>query len=77
LILNHRPGAGSYTPNWGTTGDRDLRDFFGGLTSRVALRRLPDPTQAWIGPRPGDRCWTCDLCGAIAHPMRPDGRVSY
>jgi hypothetical protein len=42
-------------PNWGTTGDRDRRDCFGGSTSLVALRHWPDPDFAWIGPRPGDR----------------------
>jgi hypothetical protein len=36
---DHRPGAGRSPPNWGTTGDRDPRDFLGGPTSRVALRQ--------------------------------------
>jgi hypothetical protein len=49
---DHRPGAGSYTPNWGTTGDRDPRDFLGGLTSAVALRRMPDPTKLGLAPAP-------------------------
>jgi hypothetical protein len=47
-----RPGAGSYTPNWGITGDRDLRDFVCGSTSCVALRQLPDPTSLGLALAP-------------------------
>jgi hypothetical protein len=57
----HRPGAGSYTPNWGTTGDRDVRDFVGGPTSCVALRPRPDPAKLGLAPAPvtGDGHATC------------------
>jgi hypothetical protein len=44
-MMNLRPGLGSYTPNWGTHDDRDLRDRLLRLDLAVSLRHLSDPAR--------------------------------
>jgi len=39
-------------PNWGTTGDRDPRDSFGGVTSLITLRHWPDPDLLGLAAAP-------------------------
>jgi len=65
--------VGSYPPNWGTTGDRDPRDFFGGSTSTVTLRPRPDPVSFGLAPTPVTG--SIPTTWSIAQPMRPDDRV--
>jgi hypothetical protein len=44
-MTNLRPDLGSYTPNWGTHDDRDLRD-------RLLRLDLACLAAAIVGPRP-------------------------
>ena len=46
-----RPGAGSRLPNWGTTGDRVLRDCLLGHDPVGRAAAHARPRRAWIGPR--------------------------
>ena len=50
-MTNLRPGLGSYTPNWGTHDDRDLRDRLLRLDLAVSLRHLSDPARLDWPPR--------------------------
>jgi hypothetical protein len=42
-MRDHRPGPGSWTPNWGTKGDRVRVTFVWDSIPAVTLRHTPDP----------------------------------
>ena len=51
-IVNHRPGPGSCTPNWGTTATAIARRSSEARPLRVALRHTPDPVALGLAPGP-------------------------
>ena len=51
-MRDHRPGPGSWTPNWGTTGDRVRVTFSWDSIPSVTLRHTPDPVAQGLAPGP-------------------------
>jgi hypothetical protein len=72
-----RPPArgGELSAELGHHGRPRFAEASSGARPRPAsLRPTPDPDLLGLAPAPVTGT-TCDLAGAIAHPMRPDGRV--
>src|SRR4051794_36114618 len=83
-MRDHRPGPGSWPPNWGTQGDRVRVTFSWDSIPSVTRRHTPDPASQGLAPGPvTGRSWrdhppTRTRAARVrrGRPMRPDDRVN-